>query len=155
MDVGNHEVRGQKGAALHRGFHRFAALLEDLEASKGELGIDSYGLTVTTLEEVFLAVSAAAAAAGAKTGAAPPLDGTGPQVALDMQPVEASKAAAALLNASSEQQGLLNTVPRWLSPMQCTFVVLKMHFVEPSPAGFIFKEACSVHCPVLRIQHSF
>lgn len=35
-------------------------LLQELEDSKEQLGITSYGLTVTTLEEVFLAVSAAA-----------------------------------------------------------------------------------------------
>ena len=35
-------------------------LLQDLEDSKADLGITSYGLSVTTLEEVFLAVSAAA-----------------------------------------------------------------------------------------------
>ncbi len=41
---------------------RFPALLRDLEDSKAELGVNSYGLEVTTLEEVFLAVSAAASA---------------------------------------------------------------------------------------------
>lgn len=41
---------------------RFPALLQDLEDSKAEIGVDSYGLEVTTLEEVFLAVSAAASA---------------------------------------------------------------------------------------------
>ena len=35
-------------------------LLQDLEETKADLGITSYGLSVTTLEEVFLAVSAAA-----------------------------------------------------------------------------------------------
>lgn len=34
--------------------------MQDLEDSKADLGITSYGLSVTTLEEVFLAVSAAA-----------------------------------------------------------------------------------------------
>lgn len=34
--------------------------MQDLEDSKADLGISSYGLSVTTLEEVFLAVSAAA-----------------------------------------------------------------------------------------------
>jgi len=34
--------------------------LQDLEETKADLGITSYGLSVTTLEEVFLAVSAAA-----------------------------------------------------------------------------------------------
>jgi hypothetical protein len=33
-----------------------------LEEKRAELGVDSYGLAVTTLEEVFLAVSAAASA---------------------------------------------------------------------------------------------
>lgn len=89
--------------------HRFAAMLEDLEASRGDLGIDSYGLTVTTLEEVFLAVSAAAA--GAKTGAALPLDGTGPHVTLDMQTPENGKAAATTpADVSPEQQQALNKV---------------------------------------------
>ncbi|BDA45751.1 probable ATP-binding cassette sub-family A member 3 [Coccomyxa sp. Obi] len=41
---------------------QFPALLQDLEDSRAELGVDSYGLEVTTLEEVFLAVSAAASA---------------------------------------------------------------------------------------------
>ena len=40
----------------------FPALLQELEESKADLGVDSYGLSVTTLEEVFLAVSAAATA---------------------------------------------------------------------------------------------
>ena len=35
----------------------FSRLLEDLEASKQELGIRGYGLAETTLEEVFLAVN--------------------------------------------------------------------------------------------------
>lgn len=35
----------------------FSKLLEDLEASKQELGIRGYGLAETTLEEVFLAVN--------------------------------------------------------------------------------------------------
>ena len=38
---------------------RFGALLRDLEDRKGELGVTSYGLSSTTLEEVFLNVSAA------------------------------------------------------------------------------------------------
>lgn len=42
---------------------RFPGLLRELEDSKAELGVDSYGLEVTTLEEVFMAVSAAAASA--------------------------------------------------------------------------------------------
>ena len=39
---------------------RLPGLLQELEDSKAELGISSFGLSVTTLEEVFLAVSAAA-----------------------------------------------------------------------------------------------
>ena len=39
---------------------RFPGLLQELEASKDALGVDSYGLAVTTLEEVFLTVSAQA-----------------------------------------------------------------------------------------------
>ena len=47
---------------------RFPGLLQELEAAREALGIDSYGLAVTTLEEVFLTVSAQAAAEGAKSG---------------------------------------------------------------------------------------
>lgn len=41
----------------------FAALLTDLEEQKQELGVLSTGLSVTTLEEVFLKVSAGSEAA--------------------------------------------------------------------------------------------
>ncbi len=43
---------------------RFPALLRELEARKAGLGLSGFGLSVTTLEEVFLAVSAGAAATG-------------------------------------------------------------------------------------------
>lgn len=36
---------------------RFPALLRELEAKRQPLGVDSYGLSVTTLEEVFLRVT--------------------------------------------------------------------------------------------------
>ena len=51
---------------------RLPSLLQELEDSKAELGISSFGLSVTTLEEVFLAVSAAASeeAKARKQGAA-------------------------------------------------------------------------------------
>ena len=51
---------------------RFPALLRELEENKAALGLSGFGLSVTTLEEVFLAVSAAAAAengAAQRTGA--------------------------------------------------------------------------------------
>ena len=57
-------------------------MLQELEASKEELGVGSYGLAVTTLEEVFLAVSAQAAAEAAKSGNGG--DPAGWQVALDV-----------------------------------------------------------------------
>ena len=43
--------------------HRFAPLLSELEGRKAELGVVSCGLSVTTLEEVFLKVSAGSEAA--------------------------------------------------------------------------------------------
>lgn len=42
---------------------QYAALLRQLDAQKAELGVDSYGLSVTTLEEVFLNITSAVAAA--------------------------------------------------------------------------------------------
>ena len=36
---------------------RFAALLRQLDSSKAELGVRSYGLTSATLEEVFLRIA--------------------------------------------------------------------------------------------------
>ena len=35
---------------------RFAALFDELEKDRGHLGIQSYGVSVTTMEEVFLRV---------------------------------------------------------------------------------------------------
>lgn len=43
--------------------HSFAPLLSELEGRKAELGVLSCGLSVTTLEEVFLKVSAGSEAA--------------------------------------------------------------------------------------------
>ena len=48
----------------------FPPLLRALQQRGGELGVDSYGLSVTTLEEVFLRVSESAAAASAASAAA-------------------------------------------------------------------------------------
>ncbi len=36
---------------------RFPAMLRELDADKRRLGVDNYGLAVTTLEEVFLSVA--------------------------------------------------------------------------------------------------
>lgn len=58
----------------------FAALLTDLEEQKQELGVLSTGLSVTTLEEVFLKVSAGSEAAMDQKQAA---NQTGPQVCID------------------------------------------------------------------------
>jgi hypothetical protein len=59
---------------------RFPALLRELEARRAALGLSGFGLSVTTLEEVFLAVSAGAAAAGgaARDGAGAHSAATGP-----------------------------------------------------------------------------
>ena len=61
--------------------HRFAALLTNLEEQKQELGVLSTGLSVTTLEEVFLKVSAGSEAALDQKQAA---NQTGPQVWVDL-----------------------------------------------------------------------
>jgi hypothetical protein len=61
----------------------FPGLLRDLEKEQRALGVDSYGLSVTTLEEVFLSVSAGAGekmpkldgTSGDRTGAALPAAG--------------------------------------------------------------------------------
>lgn len=44
---------------------RFPALLRELDSEKKPLGVRSYGLSVTTMEEVFLNVSRAAVTAAA------------------------------------------------------------------------------------------
>lgn len=52
----------KKECNLLDAIRRFPALLRELEENKVALGLSGFGLSVTTLEEVFLAVSAAAAA---------------------------------------------------------------------------------------------
>ena len=42
---------------LPAGMHRFPDLLRELESAKAELGVSGYGLSETTLEEVFLTVT--------------------------------------------------------------------------------------------------
>ena len=42
---------------LPSGKHRFPDLLRELEGAKAELGVSGYGLSETTLEEVFLTVT--------------------------------------------------------------------------------------------------
>ena len=59
---------------------RFPALLRELDSEKGALGVRSYGLSVTTMEEVFLNVSRAAT-----TAAALPHQANGLQVANSAQ----------------------------------------------------------------------
>lgn len=49
----------------HAAVFRFPSLLRALDSSKGEMGIRSYGISVTTMEEVFLHVSRQAAAKAA------------------------------------------------------------------------------------------
>lgn len=83
---------------------RFPAMLRELEASEAELGISSYGLAETTLEEVFLAVTSR------KEGleVVPKHDATAPgvveQVALDMSSAEDESDALLPVAAGSSSE---------------------------------------------------
>ena len=50
---------------------RFPALLRELDDKRAQLYVDGYGISVTTLEEVFLAVTASAAAEHADVASSP------------------------------------------------------------------------------------
>ena len=81
----------------------FAALLSELEGRKAELGVLSCGLSVTTLEEVFLKVSAGSAAA---------LDQKQAAVHSQPQPVSPASCFLAVYTSASPAEALkgLNTV---------------------------------------------
>jgi len=53
----------------------FAGLLRELESKKAELGVSSYSLGVTTLEEVFIRVTEGTVEIPSKSASAPPRDG--------------------------------------------------------------------------------
>ena len=96
-------------------------MLRDLESALGDLGIASYGLSVTTLEEVFLLLAeqgeAPGAAGGARGGAGggggggsdseeeAPRDGLGEGGAAQGQGPEAAAAAAGAEAAKAGQGG--------------------------------------------------
>ena len=68
----------------------FPALLEALETRGAELRIQGYGVSLTTLEEVFLNIAAAAAAAGARgTGGVGESGGTGDAAGTVSDPIGA------------------------------------------------------------------
>ena len=75
----------------------FPALFADLEASQGALGVESYGVSVTTMEQVFVKVAershSTAAAAGSAAAAAAGEGGDAASAALDAE--SAGRAAAA------------------------------------------------------------
>ena len=61
---------------VKRQCRRFPDLLRELDREKATLGVRSYGLSVTTMEEVFLNVSQAAQAAHAAAAASPAASAT-------------------------------------------------------------------------------
>ena len=88
---------------------RFAAFFKSLDANLGELRIASYGLTITSLEEVFLAVGADATVAPKKASDGDIAIGTGRKYAASF-PVQVMGLAKKRLDAAPNDAKILSLV---------------------------------------------
>lgn len=59
-------INGVRVYSVQKSQVQIGALFEAIESRKGELGIKDWGLSQTSLEEVFLTIVAATAGAGSK-----------------------------------------------------------------------------------------
>ena len=129
---------------------RFPALLRELEDSKADLGVDSYGVEVTTLEEVFLAVSAAAAAdakagqprlsaSSAKAGAGQKAETA--EVAVDVDGLSGGE-------SSRDNGGKGSQAP--VALLRVRLCAIPSVFIQ----AWLFENGCSVSCHYLVLFHT-
>lgn len=129
---------------------RFPALLRELEDSKADLGVDSYGLEVTTLEEVFLAVSAAAAAEN-KAGQ-PRLSASGAEAGVG-QKAETAEVAVDINGLSGGESSRDNGGKGSQAPVPLLRVRL-CAIPSGSIQAWLFDKGSSVSCHFLVLYHT-